>query len=47
MLFPPHNAFLFGFLSCSMFLLNVKSQARNFLVQPNFRVSGTKIQFFI
>lgn len=45
MLFPPHNAFLFGFLFRSMFLLNVKSQARNFLVQPNFRVSGIKIQF--
>lgn len=45
MLFPPHNSFLFGFLSRSMFLLNVKSRARNFLVQPHFRVSGIKIQF--
>lgn len=45
MLLPPRNSFLFGFLSRPMFLLNVKSRARNFLVQPNFRVSGTKIQF--
>ena len=47
MLLPPRNSFLFGFLSRPMFLLNVKSRARNFLVQPNFRVSGAKIQFFI
>ena len=43
--FPAAQFFFIWFSFPFHVLLNVKSQARNFLVQPNFRVSGIKIQF--